>query len=75
MKTCDYMLLWLAVVALAAVADQVWTRTIRPALAARYGWRELEPEEVIPAWAWIGALVVTTLFFIVVPLIGYAAGF
>lgn len=75
MNTIDYLLLWMLAFDFAAICDRLWMRYVRPRLAVRYGWPELMPDEVIPTWAWAGALIVTALFFIIVPLVGYAAGF
>lgn len=75
MNVIDYLLLWSVAIAFAAVGDRIWTRAIRPRLAVRYGWPDLEPDEIIPTWAWVGAAAVTGLLFIIVPWVGYAAGF
>lgn len=75
MTTIDYLLLWSVAIGFAAACDQMWLRYIRPLLADIYGWPELNPDEVIPTWAWVGALVVSALFFFIVPAIGRAAGF
>jgi hypothetical protein len=75
MTVIDYLLLWLVAITFAALGDMIWTHKIRPRLAARYGWPDLEPDEIIPTWAWVGAAAVTGLLFIIIPLVGFAAGF
>lgn len=75
MGVFDYSIMWIAMLAIAAAGDHLWVSNIRPILAPKYGWPDLEPDELIPAWAWFGALVVIAILFIAVPLVGYAAGF
>lgn len=75
MSIMTYLLFLLALVSFAAAGDALWVSRVRPWLAPRLGWRDLEPDELIPAWAWLGVLVVTSLFFVLVPHIGAAAGY
>jgi len=75
MSAVDSLFMWLAAVSFAAAGDALWVSRIRPALAPRFGWRDLDPDELIPAKAWIGALAALALFFVVVPFVGAAAGY
>lgn len=74
MGVFDYSLLLLTGVACAAVWDHNWVRYIRPRLAGRFGWRDLEADELIPAYGWIIAVAAPALL-IAVSVIGTAAGF
>jgi len=75
MNIFEYSFLLLAAVSVAAVCDALWFRHIRPILAPRCGWPDIGTDELIPGWAWIGALVALFLLFVVVPYVGAAAGF
>lgn len=75
MGVFEYSILWINLLAIAATCDSIWVSHIRPILARKYGWPDLDPDELIPAQAWIGALVVIAILFIAVPVIGNAAGF
>jgi len=75
MGVSDYLFMWIALLAIAAICDAAWVHAIRPILAPKRGWPDLEPDEMIPAWAWFGALVVIAVLFVVVPFVGMVAGF
>lgn len=75
MSAIDSLFMWLASISFAAAGDALWVSKIRPALASRFGWRDLEPDKLIPAKAWIGALAVLAVLFILVPFVGAAAGY
>lgn len=75
MSAVDSLFMWLSLISCAATGDALWVHRIRPALAPRFGWRDLDPDELIPAKVWIGALAVLALFFVFVPFVGAAAGY
>ena len=75
MTAVSYLFLLLTMSATAAAGDALWVGHIRPLLAPRFGWPDLEPDELIPAGAWIGMLVVLFLLFVFVPFVGAAVGF
>lgn len=75
MTTLAYALMLTTTVTIAAAADAAWVRLLRPRLAARFGWRDLHPSEIIPTHAWIGGAVVVWVLFVFVPHTGAAVGF
>jgi len=75
MLVVDYALLWIFAMALAAAADQVWMRWLRPWLECRHGWRPLSDDERIPAIAWAGGGFACFILLFVVPYLGVAAGY
>ena len=74
MNTFDTVLMWLAAISAAAVADHVWVRHIRPRLAPIFGWRDLEPDEIIPAYGWCWCLGFTAVVIVLMTVLR-AAGY
>lgn len=75
MSAVDSLFMWLSLISCAATGDALWVHRIRPVLARWFGWPPLDPSKMIPAKAWIGCLIVLTLFVIIVPFVGAAAGY
>lgn len=75
MSTLAYALMLAAVVTAAAMADATWVHIIRPRFAARFGWRDLHPDEIIPTHAWMGGAAVVWVLFVFVPHTGAAVGY
>lgn len=75
MSAFDALFMWTAAISFAAAGDHFWVSQIRPILARWFGWPPLDPEKMIPPWAWVGCLIVLAVLFIFVPFVGAAAGY
>lgn len=75
MPVVDYALLWAALIALAALADQAWMRWIRPIFERRYGWAPMPDDARIPAAAWAGGGSAVIILLVFVPMVGVTAGY
>lgn len=75
MNPIIYLGLLCFAVALAGIVDTIWLRYVRPLMAESYGWPDVQPDERIPAVAWVGALAVLTVMFVLLPFVGVAAGY
>ncbi|RIY41985.1 hypothetical protein [Neopusillimonas maritima] len=75
MTVTEYALMLVATVAVAAVCEGVWMNWIRPRLAHQFGWKEVRPNERIPAAAWAGSAAVLLILFVFLPFVGVAAGY
>lgn len=75
MTIAAYVAMLAFTLTIAALFDEVWLRYIRPLLEQQYGWPDVQPDERIPAVAWVGALAVLTVMFVLLPFVGVAAGY
>ncbi len=75
MNPLAYLILLALGVFLSALWDAAWLRYLRPLLAKSYGWPDVRADERIPAVAWVGALLVISLIFIVLPVVGVSVGY
>lgn len=75
MTVPDYFFMLALAVGLAGILDHLWLTYVRPILAKRHGWREVDPNERIPLAAWAGSCAVLATLFVVLPFVGFAAGY
>lgn len=75
MSPFDYLVMLAFVIAMAAVLDHLWLKYVRPIMARTRGWREVDPDEHIPLVGWALALFGVATMFIILPFVGFVAGY
>ncbi|WP_426345201.1 hypothetical protein [Alcaligenes sp. HNGD-HTN06] len=69
------LFMWAGVLSIALLADKFWVRSVRPPLAAHFGWEPLPGESETPT-SW--CLGMPTAFFVIAVILKFiapAAGF
>ena len=74
MNIFEQMLMFSAVIAMAAFSDWAWVKYLRPSIARKHGWGDLPENFKIPALAWVGVLAFVIVLFVLLPYLGIQAG-
>lgn len=75
MTVFDYLLMLAFTIGLSMVLDHIWLTYVRPILTRWRGWPEVDPSERIPLSGWAIALFGVATMFIILPFVGFVAGY